>query len=658
MAQEKSVLNFKFPEKLPNAYDIDVQKEFSAVKKESTKLVSKAKVDQFAEQMVAYKVENILSGKVYLGWSEMETYLNNVLKQIAPDSCKKNPRVHVYPTRESNFNAYAIHDGSIFFNVSLFAEVTNEAGIAFILSHELSHYIHRDVIKSYNKRREISVKKKKRNDDSYASYEVEMAEYGREQEKKADSLGAVLAANAGYDLSYAVGTFYKLKGFTEHNYQKSSASRVALAKKNDESASSDSLNRAEDMVLADHDDELTRIKYLRTLVDKFNKADAKEFIVSPKELYYKLQENSRFESLDLLLGEIDYRECVSRSFNYYLLQGSDQYLYYLLEGIRRGFQLNRKLPGKPFLTEDLREGIFKKGEGVLHDLHAQIRDTNDYKNIKLKEFTGKEILFETWDDAFNFFADRSIEKNVGDCYLPIALRNNDTIPLMNFYLDKYIAEPGVKYLEFAKAIRQDKLLKALDKNSRNLVLLNNISFSNGTGDNYSYRYFQTLELKPEYSASLRNMVDRRFDGREYIDETELKKTNFKQFYEYETILDALLSSSEVLKKTMNSNNFKEDAVNEDYSFEMLFYLNPDLWNIFRENKIRSIQYIRAISYRKKESFWPMGSYDSFYNVLSCYADIKDQNGIYFDYDQVMRWKMTKPYFLNTVYHSINSYYEK
>ena len=109
---------------------------------------------------------------------------------------------------------------------------------------------------------------------------------------------------------------------------------------------------------------------------------------------------------------------------------------------------------------------------------------------------------------------------------------------------------------------------------------------------------------------------------------------------------------------MNTDKYKENSTSDDFAFEELFYLNPDLWNIFKQNNIRSIQFLRAISYRERESFWPMGGPNSFYTILSCYGNIKDPNGIYFDREQVVRWKMTRPYFLNTVYHSIDTHYER
>src|SRR4030095_12680508 len=106
-----------------------------------------------------------------------------------------------------------------------------------------------------------------------------------------------------------------------------------------------------------------------------------------------------------------------------------------LESMRRAFVVSTKLPGKPFLTDDLREGIFPKGHGILHNLHAQVRDTGDYRQMKKSPLTdSKNVAFETWDEAFNYFADLAIEKNYTDGYFPIALRNSDSIPLRNFYL--------------------------------------------------------------------------------------------------------------------------------------------------------------------------------------------------------------------------------
>ena len=652
---------FQFPDKLPNAYAFDAKKEFNDVKKESAKLLPKNRIDQFAEQMTAFKIRRILSGDVYIGWDEMETYLNSILKKIAPENCKSNPHVHVYPTRESEYNAYAIHDGSIFFNVSLFADITNEAALAFILGHELSHYINKDVIKSFNKRREIEVKKEKGKEESHKSYQVELADYSKDQERAADSLGAVLAGNAGYDINFAIGSFYKFKNLTEQAYDRENSSRIVMSRKNEDALPPDSLNRVEDQVLATHPDELSRIKYFANFIKKFNKADAKDFLSGQQSLFSRLQEYARTESLDILLSELDFHECVSRAFTYYLLEGSNQYLYYLMESIRRSFETNRYLQGKPFMTEDLREGIFKKGQGILHNLHAHVRDTSDYKKIKASPLTDtKNIAFETWDEAFNYFADLSIEINFYDGYLPIALRNNDTIPLRNYYLDKYLEKPNRKYSDYARAIREDKLVESLNSNSRRLVLFNDIEFTMGKGDEFKVEYFHSIESCPTYSEALNKMVTGRFNGKEFIDENELKKNNFRQFHQYDVVLNSLLSAHDLLKKTLNnSDRFKENTTVKDNSFQELFLLNPDLWNIFKQNDIRSLHFLKAVSYQQNHSIFSFGSLHNYYSVFTCYGDVRDDNkGIYYDQDQVLVYKMNKSNLLNTIYHNIKLYNEK
>lgn len=652
---------FHFPEKLPNGYKFNAQTEFNDAKKEAGKLLPSNFKDQFAERMTAQKLEYMMSGEVYIGWDEMETYLNGILKRIIPDSCKKNQRIHVYPIRNSEFNAFSIHDGSLFFNISLFSEASNEAAIAFILGHELAHYIHRDVVKSYNKRVEHEVKREKGKEDSHYSYQVELAEYNRDQEQSADSLGAALAANAGYDLNFAIGSFYKFKNLAEQSYEKANSSRITMARKDENKLPADSLDRMEDLILATHPDDLTRIRYFSNYIRKFNKPDAKDFLSDQKALFEKLKSRAKIESLEILLSELDFRECTSRAFTYFLIENNDIYLYYLLESLRRGFEMNHRLPDRPFLTEDLKAGIFKKGEGILHNLHALIRDTNDYKLIKPSPLTNtNDIAFETWDDAFNYFADLSIEKNYAEGYLPIALRNNDTIPLRDFYLDKYIAASGTRYKEYAQAIKSDKLLEALSKNSRSLVLFDDIDFSSGRGMNFKIEYFHSMDVAPNYSAALNNMVTNKFRNKEYVDEYTLRNENFNKYYTYRIILNSFLESDEIFNKTATgSDRFKENAVIDENKFNKLFLLSPELWNIFKKENIRSLHFLRASSYRASNTGFSFKMTNNTYTILSCYGDVKDKNeGIYFDKEQVYTYKMKKPYFLDTVYHNLKLYNEK
>jgi len=652
----------QFPDKLPASYIFDVHKEYDVTQKEFMHLVPENRMEEFAEQVTVFKVRSIQSGEVYLGWDEMETYLNKVLDKIMPDSCKNNPRIHVFPARSSDFNAFCLHDGSIFFNVSFFAELTNEAAVAFILGHELSHYLKRDAVLTYNKRKEIAIEKEKKK-NRYHSYDLELADYNKEQESTADSLGAILAANAGYDINFVIGSFYKLKGFTEGSYSKARSARISMALKNEDAVSGDSLDRMEDLVLSSHPDELSRIRFFTNNILKHNRPGSREFITAEKSVFKKLQKQSRVESLDILLSEFEFHECTSRAFSYYLLEGDRLYIYYLLESMRRGFEANKKLADKAFLTEDLRDGIFPKGHGILHNLHAQVRDTNDYKQIKKSPLTdSKNVAFETWDEAFNFFADMAIDMNYTEDYLPIALRNNDTIPLRNFYLDKYLEKPNMRYTEYARALREDRLLESLSGNRRKLVIFSDMALTSGEGVKFRTEYFRSIDARPGYSASIKRMMAWKYKGKEYVDENELKQTNFRQFVELSHLQQSILSAQNLLTKTFNDpNRFKENYVARDNSFKALFSLNPDLWYIFRNNNIRSVQYLDVLAYQTDHFLYTLltGQSDNFYGVYYCYADVKNETkAIYYEQMEYSYHTMTEYNLPETVDKTLRLFNEK
>ena len=82
----------------------------------------------------------LLSGKVLFNDS-FTTYLNEVADVILSDDEELRTQLSFYVVRSGAVNAFATNQGNIFVNLGMFAKVENEAQLAFILCHEIVHYI-------------------------------------------------------------------------------------------------------------------------------------------------------------------------------------------------------------------------------------------------------------------------------------------------------------------------------------------------------------------------------------------------------------------------------------------------------------------------------------------------------------------------------------
>lgn len=153
-------------------------------------------------------------GSILFG-DTLSLYLSGIVKKITLKSeIPKEFEVYLYKSDE--YNAFVTSDGVICVSLGLLANADSEDEVAFVLSHELSHYILRHMASKMETIEKIA---KKEGSDALTSSEGYkkhesianlVLEYSREQELQADSLGLVLYLNAGYHFDKVIESMYKL----------------------------------------------------------------------------------------------------------------------------------------------------------------------------------------------------------------------------------------------------------------------------------------------------------------------------------------------------------------------------------------------------------------------------------------------------------------
>lgn len=158
-------------------------------------------------------------GKYYIEEVYVKKYLQNILDDLsAKNNFKEKYEVHC--TRDISVNAYNMGDNRVYVNIGLLKLMTNEAQIAFLLAHELAHYLllhvqekflaSRDLRNSKKVKQEIKdIKKAKYNKTDLTvqlmkNYGYEFAKNDRKTERAADSMAVVLVSNTDYDLSEGI----------------------------------------------------------------------------------------------------------------------------------------------------------------------------------------------------------------------------------------------------------------------------------------------------------------------------------------------------------------------------------------------------------------------------------------------------------------------
>ncbi|MBN8697172.1 MAG: M48 family metallopeptidase [Bacteroidetes bacterium] len=151
--------------------------------------------------------ELLKSGCVVYG-DTISVFVNRVADELLKDDLKLRKELHFFVAKLPDVNAYCMSNGYIFVNIGLIAHLKNEAQLAFVLSHEISHYVKKHNINTFKEHKRIdSEYKKKTFDDRF----LEKIAFSKENESEADLYGLELFKKSKYSKGEIIPTFDVLK---------------------------------------------------------------------------------------------------------------------------------------------------------------------------------------------------------------------------------------------------------------------------------------------------------------------------------------------------------------------------------------------------------------------------------------------------------------
>jgi Zn-dependent protease with chaperone function len=160
--------------------------------------------------------------------STLDAYLNGVLKKLSVANHADTHTIRVRVVKTSQFNAFAAPHGTIYLYSSLLARIENEAQLAALLAHEMTH-----IINDHTSRNLINAKKKALTSANLAfgielfagslassisnlTLKAAITGYTRDLEREADSTGLVRMKQSGYPAVAFRDLFVILKTWIEH----------------------------------------------------------------------------------------------------------------------------------------------------------------------------------------------------------------------------------------------------------------------------------------------------------------------------------------------------------------------------------------------------------------------------------------------------------
>lgn len=310
-----------------------------------------------------YQIDQLLlSGKVLFN-DPVTRYVNEVAQEIIiknPELSKKDMRF--YTVKSTAVNAFAVNSGVIFINLGLLARLENEAQLAFILSHEISHYQKNHVIDSYVEYERIKEGKGVYRKASWDKKLLARSNFSKKNETEADLEGVKLYLNTNYDpaeisrtleiLGFAHVPFgdnkFDLKLFEDEffkvhadYYLKETAAIESTGDYNDSTATHPNIDN--------------RIKAITGLIGSRTNTGNKRFVVSQDD-FNKIKDISRFETCRQYLLDRDYVNALYASFLLQSTYKNNKYLettmgkaLYCLSKFKNNFDLYKILPKHEYI---------------------------------------------------------------------------------------------------------------------------------------------------------------------------------------------------------------------------------------------------------------------------------------------------------------------
>jgi hypothetical protein len=178
---------------------------------------------QFYQESQYYINQLLLSGKVLFN-DPLSNYVSKVGNHLLQNYPEIQSEVRFYVVKSPSVNAFASNSGIILVNIGLLARLENEAQLAFILCHEISHYIHQHPLEIYLKAQKLNG-----NQEGFMrkvppeDILLERNNHSREKELEADHEGLNLFLRSNYNLT-AIETVLDLlnssnQTFANHDFR-------------------------------------------------------------------------------------------------------------------------------------------------------------------------------------------------------------------------------------------------------------------------------------------------------------------------------------------------------------------------------------------------------------------------------------------------------
>ena len=481
-----------------------------------------------------FGIDEILADGSILFNDPITNYLNQIYRNIEKGNPSlKKENIRFYTSKSSIINAFTTHGGIIFFNVGLIAKLKTEDEIAYIMCHEIAHYINKHNIKGYVYNDSIDSKLGTFRRKSWEERMFSKSNYSQSHETEADILGFELLSNTSYSLQGAYNGLESLKSYKlpfESNHVLTKASLQNQYFMVDEKAITrlDNITQKQednDQKYSTHPDIQERLDTILTLITP---GTTDNFIKN------KLQKLAQFEICHLFLEK-----------------GENYHAIYCALAL-----LNQE-PNSKYLKEIIVKAIYaitqtrtyysKYPQDSYYD-ELNYKDYQDYK--KYLEYEPKEI--QQISRFFDYYADPAVNRLGITSMWDYCVKNKLT-PAMSQRLNSMIGEyhnyyendsvQGIRPLmasspTFSQIVEQQKNKPKPEKTKRKKAEHNSVDHLLILSPEYrkfnftkkqSYRYTASEKLLLEYQEAIKKNTENLGMKSEILSNTNMQNSDIEMF---------------------------------------------------------------------------------------------------------------------------------
>jgi hypothetical protein len=525
---------------------------------------------RFADLSAVELSMSFSSGIVYSDWPALELYINNVLQKIVPQELAKDSVIHSYLIKDGSFNASMWPFGIFFVNIGLLDDIPTEAALASVFAHELAHYYLKHALNGFAK--------EEHGDFERVFSKSNRSKFSINNELQADSLAIAWLNQSGYGLQGMRDLFVCNQRIEKRN-----------------------LLQTEGPV---NIKETTHPFSERRLiqVDSFAKTDkAKtgvDFIVSQKQ-FYKFKEAAKSEILKLLLYDLEYDACIEKAFKFHILNPEKaEYVYYLMEGIRRKCYFDNDAWSQNFLTGPYYKIIenalgpkkIKHRESVFKEIPMEILCLSDIdtSNMKARFYWEGVPKFTTYLEAFDFFGEVGKLYKEPECILSTALSLNFDKKTQNQLLTNYLSFENIQFRSYATNLLNGTIQTALPP--KILTVLGNIYVTVRHGKEEIYIRNEKLVEDNKFEPILKEVL-MDFPQRQFLNLASLQINKISDF----------VMLRELRKLTLIPLFAKGERTN-------LHIIDPRYWEMMEKYKVNEIEFIDLSYYDARKAAYDLESY--------------------------------------------------